>query len=651
MNPNFIIKYRILGILAFNLILTSIGWILSLCLRFDFDPVESLDRGRIVVPLLTLLAWRQWCYMYFDLNRGYWRYSSVKDLIDLVKAHGLSTACFSASMLLLRVPNVPRSAIATEFAISLLLSGGGRLAVRVFAERFQQSQRGFLGGAVRDVIVIGAGDTGHLLVKMLLNTPRLAYRPIAILDDAERFRGGSVLGIPIVGPLSSLGETLKNERSVAGVIVAIPSLSRERMELINQVCKREEVQCKRLQSFEDIACVDSSIDYEPRSIEVALEKEVHVEHEQQIRQALEGKVVLVTGAGGSIGSELFRQLIPFGLRRLVAYDNSELNMFQLERQLNRHPLRQSMSFILGSVVDESRLARVFSEVKPEIVFHAAAYKHVPLMETNASQAVLNNIIGTRNVLAASKIFGTQRFVLISTDKAVDPSNVMGATKRIAELLVRSSSVVKGSKMLQRAETVDSGEALPTLATAVVRFGNVINSSGSVIPIFKEQILSGGPITVTHPEMLRFFMSIREAVRLVLTAGVLGEAGEIYLLDMGKPMRVLDVAKKMLALYGRRDIKIVFSGMRPGEKLTEALTGRFEQRAATNFTKVSRVSSENYELDLTMISGWVDELERDLPTLRDSDVRDRLLHLFSSELEQASSPLVAYSAASDQGPAA
>ena len=411
-----------------------------------------------------------------------------------------------------------------------------------------------------------------MLVKNLSNDPRLGYKVVGVLDDSERLSGTSVFGSPVVGVIADLEPQLMRNRGVTAVIVAIPTLSAARFEEIRAICSRRNVILKKLQAFEDLACLDVGAAVERLSIESLLEKEVKIEHEAEIRDAIRARCVLVTGAGGSIGSELVRQLIPFNPARIILLDHSEFNLFQINREITAKFPEAKKEAVIASVCDSERLSSILERFKPEIVFHAAAYKHVPLMEENCYEAFKNNVLGTRNVLTLAAKHGALRFVLISTDKAVDPSSIMGCSKRVAELLVQEYANTPGSKM----------------ATAIVRFGNVINSAGSVVPLFKEQIMTGGPLTVTHPEMERFFMSIREAVRLVLTAGTLGESGEVYVLDMGKPVRIVDVAEKMLALYGRRDIPIVFTGIRPGEKLKEVLVQTEEKTSGTRFSKVAKV---------------------------------------------------------------
>lgn len=628
-----IVRLRLPLILLLNATFSVVGFVLALCLRYDFDFFEFVGGSRtvplLVIPALLLVACRHASYMYFGLNKGYWRYATTVDLANLFKAHFLSTLMFTAALYttllaVFNLPGFPRSVIIIEFALSILISGGSRFLVRIGCERFlsQIAYRHDL--KAREVIVLGAGDSGHILIKNLLGHLKMKYQPVAVLDDSERLLGTSVIGVPVVGTLSDLPEMLARFPLVSAVIVAIPSISESRFSQIEACCHEEGVAVKRLQSFEDIACYDSTLPQTAQTVESVLEKELHVEHEDEIRQALAGRRILVTGAGGSIGSELVRQILPFKPKQLTLVDQGEYNMYKIGLELaGRDDV--NIQFKLCDICDETRLLRIFDSSRPEVVFHAAAYKHVPLMEENCYEAFRNNVVGTRNVLRTAHVCGAQRFVFVSTDKAVDPSNVMGCSKRLSELLVQSYSATYARGRNGKSDTMG-----PQLQTGIVRFGNVINSAGSVVPLFKEQIQSGGPITVTHPEMERFFMSIREAVRLVLTAGLLGCDGEVYVLDMGRPIKILDVAKKMLALYGRRDIPIKFTGVRPGEKLTETLTNSGEVRQPTRFSKIDRVVSVARPME--DLHSWVAQLASQLDSIPEETLARQMFDRIGSDSE-------------------
>jgi FlaA1/EpsC-like NDP-sugar epimerase len=566
----------------------------ALLLRFD-GALDTLH----VLPFCVLLCIRHAAYMRWSLHERRWRFASTGDLVLLVKAHLVTSVGLAAVLLLFRYGSFPRSVLAIEFCLSLLMAAGGRVGARLVWEAVAD-KREPRNSSSRGVIVLGAGVSGHLVVKMFLSQRRIGYTPVAVLDDSEHLQGSLVHGIRVVGKLKELDTLLEKTPHVSAVVVAIPSISQEKLSLIEAVCQRFEVPLKCIQSFDDIACIDAADQGDGLTPDKLLRRDLVIEHEAEIGRALQGKRVLVTGAGGSIGSELVRQILAFKPASLVMVDSAEYNLFKIEREINRGSSIGLCKGVLATITDQVRLARIFAAEKPEYVFHAAAYKHVPLLEVNPYEAFVNNVVGTRNVLAASVASGVSKFVMISTDKAVDPSSIMGCSKRISEFLVQCfDSRVSG------------------FGGAVVRFGNVINSAGSVIPLFREQILSGGPVTVTHPDMERFFMSIKEAVRLVLTAGTLGDRGEIYILDMGKPIKIVDVARKMLALYGRRDIPIVFTGIRPGEKLKEELTDQGEAMVPSAFRKVFR--SRHAFCPEIEVESWIHQMERTVAKLSPEEI--------------------------------
>ena len=589
---------------------TILSYTAALYLRFEGDLTEIFAANRYEVPLLFLIIYRLVAYAYWSINRAYWRYISTHDAVLILKAHFTSSLLFTATFGWFRFTSYPRSVILIELALSLLLVGGIRFLARSYAERARSITRR-KDSNIRSVIILGAGDSGHLLVKNLKDSG-MAYDPVAVLDDSKRLIGTSVHGIPVLGPISSLASIVEKYPQVSAVILAIPSLSGHRTREIDGLCRTNNLVLKRLQTFEDLACLDLSDDDSEISIEGMLQRESRIEHEEEISSELKGKTVLVTGAGGSIGSELVRQISHFRPKKIILVEHSEYNLFSIDREIkDKFPecIRVPM---LSSICDNLRMDSIFAQYKPDVVFHAAAYKHVPLMELNCYEAFKTNVIGTKNVLEASIKHEVKRFVLVSTDKAVDPTSVMGASKRITEMLVQEAALNDSS-----------------MKTAVVRFGNVINSAGSVVPIFKQQIATGGPLTVTHPEMERYFMSIREAVKLILTAGMLGEDGEIFMLDMGNPIKIIDVAKKMLALYGRKDIPIVFTGIRPGEKLTEVLFSKLETQDSTRFEKVNRVTrSSASSLD---VSKEIQSIQERIESLRDQEVGATLLKLAGKEL--------------------
>ena len=523
---------------------------------------------RFLLPVALLLLFRHAAYMSSDSYARAWRYTSAGDLFAVTRAQAVSTLCFTAAVGFLRIPEFPRSVVFIELALSILFTSGMRLGIRFLHEQVTLAE-----SAPRDrapVLILGAGASGQLLVKSLLSYSRFHYRPVALLDDDPLLAGLRIHGVPVVGTLQHMRSAILKHSDVAVVICAIPSLSDGRFEQLHAICRDLQVPLKRVQAFEDVAFTAMLTgNDEAEGIERILQRDLSVEHEAEIGTRIDGASVLVTGAGGSIGSELVRQLLAFKPARLTLFDLSEYNLFMLQQELGA---QECVEYRVGSVCDAGRLMQVCADCRPRYVFHSAAYKHVPLLETNPAEAFANNALGTRAVLAAAAQSGAERFVLISSDKATGTDSVMGCSKRLAELLVLEWQAA----------------AQGAMTCSIVRFGNVINSSGSVIPLFKRQISHGGPITVTDPEMKRYFMSIREAVRLVLTAGVLGDHGALYVLDMGEMIRIIDVAKKLLDLYQRPNVPIQIIGSRPGERLEESLTAEFEELVPTAFRKISQI---------------------------------------------------------------
>jgi FlaA1/EpsC-like NDP-sugar epimerase len=604
---SFAVRSRRCSLLVLaHLTIWSLALALAYGFRFDFDPAQVVANWRGWTVFSISLTGRLAALFYFKLHEISWRHISTKDITKIIKAHLAAAIVTAAFLAMIGLPHFPRSVIILYLIFSIIGCAGLPLSVRMLFESLEAKSAAANRGQARETIVLGAGESGHLLVKTLQARRQLPYVPIGILDDSPAMRGRSVYGVEVFGRLNDLQELLEANPKVGAVLLAIPSLSKQRVAEIEKVCKELGVAFKKIQSFEDIALTDIALDGgSTASIESVLERDVSVSHDKEIREFIAGKDVAVTGAGGSIGSELVRQLVNFGPKSVTLIDSNEFHMFKIQRELNGGRPEIVKRYCVASIVDEGRMLSVFGELKPQVVFHAAAYKHVPLMEENPYEAFQNNVVGTRNLLRACAISGIEQFIMISTDKAVNSCSVMGHSKRIGELLVQDYV----------AEATRKGR---TFRAAVVRFGNVINSNGSVVPLFKEQILSGGPVTVTHPEMRRFFMSIREAVRLVLAAGSIGSDGEVFLLDMGSPVKIVDVAKKMLALYGRRDIEIVFSGIRPGERLYEELTGPGEETFPTPLAKVQRVIMPSVERGSAV--AWVAQVEQRLMGLSGDEIR-------------------------------
>ena len=617
------IVYRLIGLnlrrsqrLTLLVVAYGLIWSGSLALaygiRFDFKMEEIARHHKGWLAVFLSILGRYAALFYFRLHKISWRHICIRDVSKIVKAHLAAIVCVAAGLALAGIPHFPRSVVILHGIFSIFGCVGAALVVRMLHESAQLRPKVDSNLSTRDTLIIGAGESGHLLVKTFQARQQLPFRPIGVLDDNPALLGRGVFGVDVLGRVSELRAILEVRPKIGAVILAIPSLSKERSSEIEAVCKQIGVLFKKIQSFEEIALTDIAIDAgSTASIESVLERDVSVAHDSEIREFVFGKDVAVTGAGGSIGSELVRQLITFAPKSITLIDSNEFHMFKIQRELSNARPEVQKYFRIASIVDEARILQILSEKSPQVIFHAAAYKHVPLMEENPYEAFNNNVVGTRNLLRACVASNVEHFVLISSDKAVNSRSIMGCSKRIGELLVQA--YVEEARKRGR-----------LFKGAIVRFGNVINSNGSVVPLFKDQILSGGPVTITHPEMRRFFMSIREAVRLVLAAGSIGSNGEVFLLDMGSPVRIVDVAKKMLALYGRRDIQIVYTGIRPGEKLFEELTAPGEKTYPTSLSKVQRVVSPHAEA--SDVIKWVSEQERVI-SARSSDAIKREMASF------------------------
>lgn len=523
-------------------------------LRFDFKVPPSILKSIllaipiwIVIKMLTFAALR--------LLRGWWAYLSVVDVAWLAVGSAIAPLLCLAGLAGLHYAPVPRSIYIIDAMISFLLTSGVRVGVRLLAEWKLTSGPAI---AKTDILIYGAGEAGLVLMREIRRNPALPYRVRGFVDDQPSKKGLRISGIPVLGGGAQIGD-YATRYGIEMVLIAIPSASGAQMTAILENCRDAGVACKTVPGLAEIISGNALAgQIRDVAVEDLLGRSPVELAEEQIREGIEGKIILVTGAGGSIGSELCRQIARFSPAGIVGFEAGETALFEIDREMRE--LFPGVPFYpeIGNVQNSSRLDEVFSWHRPHAVFHAAAYKHVPLMETHIFEAVENNIFGTYNTATAAIRAGVESFVLISTDKAVCPTNVMGATKRVCEqLLLSLESQVK---------------------FAAVRFGNVLGSNGSVIPIFKKQIANGGPVTVTHPEMRRFFMTIPEACQLVLQAATIAEGGQICVLDMGEPVKIVDLARNLILLSGLtpgRDIEIEFTGTRPGEKLNEELTSDLE----------------------------------------------------------------------------
>jgi FlaA1/EpsC-like NDP-sugar epimerase len=580
-------------VLILDMLLLLLTPAIALGLRVDLQTVGQYTKPLLLFTLVSLLI--KWLvFYYFGLYRRYWLYANTADLFTIALATGVTTLLctgfvFGQSLLPSITHLLPRSTSFIDGLLTLVVVGGNRFLVRFVQEEFQTANHR---AKMRRVLVIGAGRTGAMCVRELQNADEAAFTPIAFLDDNPAKKGLQVRGLPVLGDIAQLPAIAKTH-AIDDVVIAIPDAAGDVIRRIVKLCEVARVPSFILPSFTDLISGRLKVS-QLRKVEIQdlLRRKPVQTDISHVHTLVHAHRVLVTGAGGSIGSELCRQLLQSQPAVLYLLGHGENSIFQLVQELKQtcladKRLQQVAIYpIVADIRDYERLAQAFALAQPELVFHAAAHKHVPLMEMphNIHDAVSNNVLGTWNLLQLCERTNVERFVLISSDKAVNPANVMGATKRLAEMLVQDVAY-----RTQR----------PFVA---VRFGNVLGSRGSVVPIFEEQIRRGGPITITHPDMERFFMTIPEAVQLVLQAACFQQAGAIYVLDMGEPVKIVDLARDLIELSGYRvdqDIQIAFTGLRPGEKLSEELFTNTESHRRTQHEKIFQTSSQTNEVDFTM----------------------------------------------------
>jgi FlaA1/EpsC-like NDP-sugar epimerase len=557
-------------------------------LRFDFS-VPREQYHHLATALMVLVIVKIIVFRTAKLDRGLWRYVSVIDMVRVGVGNLIASSIACAVILAISSSGFPRSLYAIDFLLCLLATGGLRFTVRLIQEA---TSRTLIREAnVRNALIYGAGESGTVLLREIRNNPKLPYKVVGFVDDEREKHDLRVAGIKVLGNGNDL-KFLVKRYGIEIILIAIPSASGVEMTRILQMCHTAGIECKTVPGLGEII---ENHGLAGQIREVAVEdllgrNPIRLE-ENQIRASIKGKVILVTGAAGSIGSEICRQIAQFEPAGIVGFDNAESPLFDIDQEMRQAFPTISFYAEIGSIQNRARLDEVFRLYQLVVVYHAAAYKHVPLMESHVFEAIENNVLGTYNVAVAAAEHGVEDMVMISSDKAVRPTNVMGATKRVAELILLA---------LQNGRT----------KYVAVRFGNVLGSNGSVIPIFKKQIASGGPVTVTHPDMRRFFMTIPEACQLVLQASAIGEGGQICVLDMGHPVKIVDLARNLILLSGLKpdkDIKIEFSGMRPGEKLYEELSTLLEDTIPTEHEKI-RVFVGNGMPEDDMVT-WLDELRR------------------------------------------
>lgn len=564
------VNWQIMSAFIHDFVAAIFAWLLSYLLRFNFGIPSEFMPSLIQVSLWAVPI-QALCFIQFGLYKGVWRFASLPDLQRLLKAIFVASLIVVSILFMFKPQNfVPRSVLILDPLILVLIVGGSRLLYRAWKDHKLHGQTYKHG---QPVLLLGAGDAAIALVKDLAKSTE--WRVIGMLDDDQSMHGRQLYGVKVLGDLNQLAD-YANQLNVEHAIVALPYATHQVRKRAVELGNKAALSVLTVPAFDDLISGKVNISQIRKvDVEDLLGRDAVKLDSSGLQNLIENKPVLVSGAGGSIGSELCRQILKYKPHTLVCLDISEFALYNLEQELSLQKTAVKLVHVTGDVKNSHRIKSLLDQYKPSVVFHAAAYKHVPLMENgNVWEALSNNVLGTHTLALACKESHVEKFVLISTDKAVNPTNVMGASKRLAEMVCQG---------LQEASLADdSGTRF-----VIVRFGNVLGSSGSVIPKFREQIAKGGPITITHPEITRYFMSIPEAAQLVMQAGLMGNGGEIFVLDMGEPVKIANLAADMIRLSGLQldDIKIEYVGLRPGEKLYEELLADDEQTMPTPHEKL------------------------------------------------------------------
>jgi FlaA1/EpsC-like NDP-sugar epimerase len=601
-NPKFYL------VLFGDAVIFALAHIAAYLFRFEFS-LASLSLQQIKAVLLWLVPLKLVVFFSFGLYRGMWRYTSIRDFWLIAQATVVSSLLATVIMIYLnRFEGYSRAVFIIDGVLTFLLIGGLRMVIRSYysfyaisgAEPYSLSKIHF-----KKVLIVGAGDAGEKILREIMENNQLHYKVIGFIDDDPVKKGRSIHGIPVIGNVDNMASFPEKE-DIQEILIAIPSATGDQIRHVVEACQKCAVSYKIVPGIGEL--IDGRVSVKTLrdiSYEDLLGRPPVRLNVAGIRNYLDGKTILITGCGGSIGAELCRQVVKYQPYSIILLDAGEANLFNIQMELQNEKYCRRCEAILGQVQDRQLMEDIFLKYKPQVVFHAAAYKHVPMLEKNPWEAVFNNIVGSRMVMEMSLRYHVERFVLVSTDKAVRPTNVMGASKRVTELIMQSLQG-NGTKFM------------------AVRFGNVVGSSGSVIPLFRRQIERGGPVTVTHPEVNRFFMTIPEASQLILQAGAMGEGGEIFVLEMGTPVKIADMARDLIRLSGKEpevDIKIVFTGLREGEKLYEELVTLDEDILPTGHEKVMVLRAGNHSDD----SGYLFEARNKLCKAIDDLAKDAESH--------------------------
>lgn len=613
------LKLRWFTLIVLDLGISVLTMYLAFFLRFDGAiPENQLSTFFYLLPFLIVC--RLLAFLYFSLYARFWEYSSLEDLLQIVKAVVAgSLLILFTSFMFDRAAMVPRSVLVIDMFSLMLMLGGVRLAWRLVKEREHRVPKSEADHRI-PVLIMGAGYTGMHLFRHLRSFSN-HYWVVGFIDNDPKKINSHILGIKVLGNQQDIPE-LKKDLGVQEVLIAINGIDGAGLSRIVETCKSCNVKCKTVSSIFDLSTQQPHIST-LRNIEITdlLGREPVSLDLSLIKKLIMGKRVLVTGAGGSIGSELCRQLLEYEPESLIMMDRGENYLYDLIMELANQPSGTQRHYYFGSVTHAPKLESIFDKHRPHLVFHAAAHKHVPLMESNVEEAIYNNVMGTQVTADAAEKYQTEKFILVSTDKVVRPTSVMGMTKKIAEKYIQYKSRDSQTRFM------------------TVRFGNVLGSNGSVVPLFKRQIERGGPVTVTHPDMERYFMLIPEAVQLILQSAALGEGGEIFLLEMGNPVRLMDLAEKMIRLLGyspNENMEIKITGIRPGEKLYEELIDAGEDIIPTVHDKIKRLKSKNWPQE--EFPKVVEELYQHLPNMNNERLKTVLFDFIASQCLDKKDPL-------------
>ena len=594
-----ILRFRKQIIMLAHIVVFAVSLMMAFLLVYNMQFRSEWLVRQYPKLLLCFVIIKILIFGYFKQYQGWWRFVSISDLLAIVKASLVSTLIlvvlwFSLlymsepiRMKLLTLTTISQAIFILDMFATIVLLGGLRMAVRLYHEEFLAEQA----GKMKRFLILGAGNAGEALLRELHRMPIEQYDVIGFIDDDPAKQGMNIHNIPVLGKVDRLSEICR-EKNIEEIAIAMPSATAKQLRRVVQICEGAKVRFRTVPSVADIASGKYRVS-QIRDVDIndLLGREtVHLDLDI-IEQYLKDKIILVTGAGGSIGSEMCRQVCQFAPKLLLLLEQAENALFFIERELHRSFPKVPMELLICDITDKERVEQIFEKFRPQVVIHAAAHKHVPLMEINPGEAIKNNVIGTRTVADAADKYGVGSFVMISTDKAVNPTSIMGSSKRVAEMYIQDLNKTSATHFV------------------TVRFGNVLGSNGSVVPIFKNQIASGGPVTVTHPEMKRYFMTIPEASQLVLQAAAMGKGGEIFVLDMGEPVKIVDLAKELITLSGFRpgeDIEIIFTGIRPGEKLFEELSIKGEDMVPTRHAKIG-IWENNILLSREQLRQMVDNL--------------------------------------------